>query len=433
MPRQPDGTYTLPNADVAPGDDVSSAWANSTMNDLAGAMTDSLDRNGNGGMRSTLFFADGTADVPGIAWGNEPTTGFYRAATGDMRVSILGIDLFQWSGGGAQVWDGANWNSVLVYGEAGSVPDGTAIGQSLQWNGTSWAAELSEAQYVEYDPSGNTIIASSDVQGALDEVDVGLASYQAHASDATIHFDDVPNDDVVYNRRNSAWIPSIAGVSDHDQLNGLAVGDDHPQYLNNARGDIRYPAIADYNAHVADTDIHFDDAPADGSPYARQDNTWVASEGGGSTPMVGEMRLFYGNLANLQPGWYFCDGTNGTPDLRGRVAFGAGGGYTEGVSAGATAVSRNVATNGAHTHPVTGGTHTHLLQIDGPTQTVATQVGTGTTPASASHSHSGNTFGASDGAHSHSTTSAGSHIHSLVDADPPHFVVTGYILYTGVI
>jgi len=95
MPRQPDGTYTLPNADVAPGDDVSSAWANSTMNDLAGALTDSLDRDGNGGMRSPLLFGDGEEAVPGIAWSNEPSSGLYRPNAGTIGISILGADVIR--------------------------------------------------------------------------------------------------------------------------------------------------------------------------------------------------------------------------------------------------------------------------------------------------------------------------------------------------
>lgn len=42
---------------------------------------------------------------------------------------------------------------------------------------------------------------------------------------------------------------SGSGASDHGDLTGLD-GDDHPQYLNNARGDVRYSALAHASTHV---------------------------------------------------------------------------------------------------------------------------------------------------------------------------------------
>jgi hypothetical protein len=36
------------------------------------------------------------------------------------------------------------------------------------------------------------------------------------------------------------------------------------------------------DAHVADSDIHFDDAPADGNTYGRRDNAWIIGSGGGT-------------------------------------------------------------------------------------------------------------------------------------------------------
>lgn len=45
------------------------------------------------------------------------------------------------------------------------------------------------------------------------------------------------------------------GVTDHGLLTGLA-DDDHPQYLNNARGDARYEALGAVSTHVAASDPH---------------------------------------------------------------------------------------------------------------------------------------------------------------------------------
>jgi hypothetical protein len=467
MPRAPDGTYSLPLPPVAPGDTVSSAWANQTLSDIAASMSDSLSRTGNGGMLVPLLFADGEVGNPGITWVNEPITGFYRAGLGDMRVSILGADSFRWIQSGPEVWTGSEWSKVLVAGQGGTVPDGDEIGQSLLWNGSAWESAFTNALGVTYDPTGNLFFTATNVQDVLAQADAGLNDYTLHASDASIHYPDAPIDGTVYNRQDGAWVPSVTGVTDHGLLTGLE-DDDHPQYLNEARGDARYPTSTEFDGHINDADIHFPDAPADGSAYNRQNNSWIlAGGGGGQTPMVGEIRLFYGLLSNLQPGWYFCDGTNGTPDMRGRVAFGEGGAYVEGASGGTTAVTRDVTSSGAHTHTVTGttttaGNHAHVAggqtsyanegaDPGGPDHrhnltSTTVQSGTGATVAAfgnmslqgSDHSHPFSVATTTQGNHSHTlssgaTGSSGSHVHSLTDDDPPHFVVTGYIMYTGVI
>jgi len=53
----------------------------------------------------------------------------------------------------------------------------------------------------------------------------------------------------------SAWGGGGAGVSAHSALAGLD-GDDHLHYLTVGRGDLRYPLLTTYGAHVADPDAH---------------------------------------------------------------------------------------------------------------------------------------------------------------------------------
>jgi len=145
MARSPSGVYTLPAGNpVASGTIIESAWANTTMNDIAIALTDSLDREGRGGMNAQLKFADESAASPGISWVNEPTTGWYRAGAGDMRASVLTNDTFrlQNSGGNgsAQVWANSQWNSLIYTLPPSSVPPGTAAWQTLAWDqvGNAW-------------------------------------------------------------------------------------------------------------------------------------------------------------------------------------------------------------------------------------------------------------------------------------------------------
>jgi len=151
MPRSPDGSYSLPLPDVAPGEVISSTWANTTMNDIAATLQASLDRNGNGGMNVPLLFQDGAVGSPGVAWVNESNTGFYRAALADMRVSVLGQDTMRWRGSGnfPQIWNvgQTRWETILTDGASGNVtvPPGNSNLQILEWSTTSSEWELGAA------------------------------------------------------------------------------------------------------------------------------------------------------------------------------------------------------------------------------------------------------------------------------------------------
>ena len=86
MSRDSNGTYSLPAGNpVITGTVISSTWANSTMSDISAALTDSLSRTGLGGMSSPLKLAAGSSALPGLTWGLEPSSGFYREAAGDFR------------------------------------------------------------------------------------------------------------------------------------------------------------------------------------------------------------------------------------------------------------------------------------------------------------------------------------------------------------
>lgn len=91
MSRDPSGNYTLPAGNpVVTGTTIESVWANTTMNDLKVAMTDSLSRSGAGSMLAQLKLVNGTNAVPAIAFGAEVGTGFYRAAPNDIQMAMAG-------------------------------------------------------------------------------------------------------------------------------------------------------------------------------------------------------------------------------------------------------------------------------------------------------------------------------------------------------
>ncbi|GAG30728.1 unnamed protein product, partial [marine sediment metagenome] len=97
MPRDSSGNYTLPAGNpVVSGTVITSNWANTTMSDVANALTDSLSRTGQGGMLAPMLFDDGAILTPGIAWALEPTMGFYRDSTQDMRASVGNRAVTRW-------------------------------------------------------------------------------------------------------------------------------------------------------------------------------------------------------------------------------------------------------------------------------------------------------------------------------------------------
>ena len=137
--------------------------------------------------------------------------------------------------------------------------------------------------------------------------------------------------------------------------------------------------------------------------------------------------------------WAICDGTNGTPDMRGLLPIGVSDSYaldSTGGSADAIAVSHNhtASTNntGAHTHSTnSAGNHTHTVagaasssKREGPGSPVPiATAGTKTTSTAGNHSHTAN----SNGNHTHTVTvtAAGS---SGTGKNLPPYRVVNYIM-----
>ena len=98
MPRDAGGNYTLPGGNpVVTGTVITSTWANPTMSDIANEITNSLSRNGQGGMLVPFEFFDGIENSPGVTFTNEPTAGMYRPANGQVGIASQGttIGLFK--------------------------------------------------------------------------------------------------------------------------------------------------------------------------------------------------------------------------------------------------------------------------------------------------------------------------------------------------
>jgi hypothetical protein len=104
MARNPSGTYSLPVGNpVVAGTTIEASWANTTLSDIGTEITNSLARTGAGGMTGPLRLSNGSSTIPGLAWGDETGTGFYRAGTSDTRFVVQTAEVQKWLASGSTV------------------------------------------------------------------------------------------------------------------------------------------------------------------------------------------------------------------------------------------------------------------------------------------------------------------------------------------
>src|SRR5262245_23291734 len=97
MPRDSNGIYTLPLSNpVHPNTIIQSEWANDTEGDEANELSNSLDRQGRGGMLTPLRAVDGTAGGPRLAFVKDPASGMYHDDSDrSMYISLGGQNMVQ--------------------------------------------------------------------------------------------------------------------------------------------------------------------------------------------------------------------------------------------------------------------------------------------------------------------------------------------------
>lgn len=95
--RNASGTYSLPLSPVVSGNTITSTWANTSFNDFATELTNSLDRGGRGAMTAPLQLANGTKALPGLTWGSDGDVGLYRIGANNPGMSVGDTLIQSWS------------------------------------------------------------------------------------------------------------------------------------------------------------------------------------------------------------------------------------------------------------------------------------------------------------------------------------------------
>lgn len=129
---------------------------------------------------------------------------------------------------------------------------------------------------------------------------------------------------------------------------------------------------------------------------------------------VGSIIMWYKAIAERPSGWELCNGSNGTPDLRGLFVIGASVDGDRQAVGDATHVHTNsvAQADGSHVHDITGS-------IGGTvTSTGVSDVGSGNSGISPTHSHVVDVDFADSGTHTHTTSDA-----NPTNNNPPHVQV----------
>ena len=83
---------------------------------------------------------------------------------------------------------------------------------------------------------------------------------------------------------------------------------------------------------------------------------------------IGSIIMWYGTAITVPEGWHICDGTMGTPDLRGQFVMGAGSVAMPNTTGGASSITTTTELAGDHTHTgttIAGGVHDHGGTVQG--------------------------------------------------------------------
>ena len=156
---------------------------------------------------------------------------------------------------------------------------------------------------------------------------------------------------------------------------------------------------------------------------------WASS---GRVP-VGGIVIWSGSIVSIPANWHLCDGSGGTPDLRGRFIIGSGLSYATGDNGGAAALnlqhshtSTSPTDAKTHTHPQgstdSGGAHQHTYDSDpedlfAPSSSLYGTYTGAQSVTSDTHTHTLSGTTSTDGAHVHTkpanTNSGGSHSHTV--------------------
>lgn len=141
MARNGSGTFSITNS-FSSGATISASAMNANFSDVGSEITNSLPRDGQAAMTGQLKASSGTAAAPGMTFGSDTDTGFYRKSSDTIGVAVGGTEVGEFSSKGTSFIPAG---VILPYG-ATTAPTGwvRANGRTIG-NAASSASERANA------------------------------------------------------------------------------------------------------------------------------------------------------------------------------------------------------------------------------------------------------------------------------------------------
>lgn len=152
MARSSSGQYSkLANTAAVSGQTASSTAYNSQMDDVASALTDSLDRTGKGAMQAQFKATDGTLANPGIAFASQLNSGAYRVSDSQWVIVQNGVAVLK-------IFEDQALFTIGSLGTTDLVTNGD-FSSFTGWSGTNWAKVSNAAKHT----AGSTVALTSAI------------------------------------------------------------------------------------------------------------------------------------------------------------------------------------------------------------------------------------------------------------------------------
>lgn len=301
MSRNGSGTYVLPAGNpVVTGTVITSTWANTTLSDIATALTGSV-------------ASDGQTVVTGnLQLGNNRITGMAD---------------------GIAATDAATLGQISNANITSGTINGAVIGNTNPQNGTfTNLVATASATVPTLETSDNSTKAASTayVHTYVDTGENVVNSFNTRKGAVTLLSADVTG-------ALGFTPPSVTGAGATGNWNINSV---------NVTGIVA----------AANGGTGLNSAGAAGNILTSTGSGWASSPPTGVPS--GAILMWSGSIATIPAGWNLCDGSNGTPNLVNKFVIAAGGTYAvnaTGGSADAIVV--------AHSHGINDPTHAHPYQI----------------------------------------------------------------------
>jgi microcystin-dependent protein len=157
MPSDNAGNYSLPIGYLAvPGTTIQPSQHNPPLEDIATALSARLSRSGVAPMSGVLKFIDGTVGAPAATFNSDPTSGWYKTASG-FAVAVGGVKVAEFLPGGVV---GARFLGELIPFTCTAAPALTVLPYGQTLSRTTYAALWVQAQ-IEI-AAGNTFYNNGD-------------------------------------------------------------------------------------------------------------------------------------------------------------------------------------------------------------------------------------------------------------------------------